>query len=148
VTKDGSDRWAVWGAGTVPIKKAVVGLLNVPSVYGHADGCTGNTLSQQKLERNQPFVLFIYFFCLSCSFELLLFLSYVSSCIRFLTCALIVFLTLIYHTLSILYYQEQDLFFFHDLSPGSCFFLPKGAYIYNTLIEFIRVSFPHFEFIV
>lgn len=34
--------------------------------------------------------------------------------------------------------REQDLFFFHDLSPGSCFFLPKGAYIYNTLIEFIR----------
>lgn len=36
--------------------------------------------------------------------------------------------------------QDQDLFFFHDLSPGSCFFLPNGAYIYNTLIEFIRVS--------
>ncbi|XP_030272533.1 threonine--tRNA ligase 1, cytoplasmic [Sparus aurata] len=34
--------------------------------------------------------------------------------------------------------REQDLFFFHDLSPGSCFFLPKGAFIYNTLIEFIR----------
>lgn len=36
--------------------------------------------------------------------------------------------------------QEQDLFFFHDLSPGSCFFLPKGAYLYNTLVDFIRVS--------
>lgn len=36
--------------------------------------------------------------------------------------------------------QDQELFFFHELSPGSCFFLPKGAYIYNTLIEFIRVS--------
>uniref|UniRef100_H3ALQ2 threonine--tRNA ligase n=1 Tax=Latimeria chalumnae TaxID=7897 RepID=H3ALQ2_LATCH len=34
--------------------------------------------------------------------------------------------------------REQELFFFHDLSPGSCFFLPRGAYIYNTLIEFIR----------
>ncbi|KAM9825952.1 threonine--tRNA ligase 1, cytoplasmic [Syngnathus typhle] len=34
--------------------------------------------------------------------------------------------------------KEQELFFFHDLSPGSCFFLPRGAYIYNTLIEFIR----------
>ncbi|XP_006790079.1 threonine--tRNA ligase 1, cytoplasmic [Neolamprologus brichardi] len=34
--------------------------------------------------------------------------------------------------------REQDLYFFHDLSPGSCFFLPKGAFIYNTLIEFIR----------
>lgn len=37
--------------------------------------------------------------------------------------------------------QEQELFFFHELSPGSCFFLPKGAYIYNTLIDLIKVSF-------
>lgn len=35
--------------------------------------------------------------------------------------------------------QEQELFFFHALSPGSCFFLPRGAHIYNTLIDFIRV---------
>ncbi|XP_070631382.1 threonine--tRNA ligase 2, cytoplasmic isoform X1 [Bos indicus] len=34
--------------------------------------------------------------------------------------------------------KEQELFFFHDLSPGSCFFLPRGACIYNTLIDFIR----------
>ncbi|CAK9293130.1 unnamed protein product [Gordionus sp. m RMFG-2023] len=34
--------------------------------------------------------------------------------------------------------KEQELFFFHELSPGSCFFFPKGAHIYNTLIEFIR----------
>ncbi|XP_064416679.1 threonine--tRNA ligase 1, cytoplasmic isoform X1 [Latimeria chalumnae] len=34
--------------------------------------------------------------------------------------------------------KEQELFFFHDLSPGSCFFLPKGAHIYNTLMEFIK----------
>ncbi|XP_046825558.1 threonine--tRNA ligase 1, cytoplasmic isoform X1 [Vespa crabro] len=34
--------------------------------------------------------------------------------------------------------KEQELFFFHELSPGSCFFQPRGAYIYNTLIEFIR----------
>lgn len=38
-------------------------------------------------------------------------------------------------------FQEQELFFFHELSPGSCFFLPKGAYIYNTLIDLIKVSF-------
>uniref|UniRef100_A0A8C4XIX3 threonine--tRNA ligase n=1 Tax=Falco tinnunculus TaxID=100819 RepID=A0A8C4XIX3_FALTI len=38
--------------------------------------------------------------------------------------------------------QEQELFFFHELSPGSCFFLPRGAHIYNTLIEFIRVRPP------
>ncbi|TMS03686.1 threonine--tRNA ligase 1, cytoplasmic [Larimichthys crocea] len=37
--------------------------------------------------------------------------------------------------------REQDLFFFHDLSPGSCFFMPKGAFIYNTLIEFIRSEY-------
>uniref|UniRef100_A0A9L0JIN5 threonine--tRNA ligase n=1 Tax=Equus asinus TaxID=9793 RepID=A0A9L0JIN5_EQUAS len=34
--------------------------------------------------------------------------------------------------------KEQELFFFHDLSPGSCFFLPRGAFIYNTLMDFIR----------
>uniref|UniRef100_A0AAX7SMM6 threonine--tRNA ligase n=1 Tax=Astatotilapia calliptera TaxID=8154 RepID=A0AAX7SMM6_ASTCA len=34
--------------------------------------------------------------------------------------------------------KEQKLFFFHDLSPGSCFFMPRGAYIYHTLTEFIR----------
>uniref|UniRef100_A0A8C5CG17 threonine--tRNA ligase n=1 Tax=Gadus morhua TaxID=8049 RepID=A0A8C5CG17_GADMO len=37
--------------------------------------------------------------------------------------------------------REQDLFFFHDLSPGSCFFLPKGAFIYNTLVQFIRSEY-------
>jgi threonyl-tRNA synthetase len=34
--------------------------------------------------------------------------------------------------------KHQELFFFHQLSPGSCFFLPHGARIYNKLIEFIR----------
>ncbi|SPQ96154.1 unnamed protein product (mitochondrion) [Plasmodiophora brassicae] len=34
--------------------------------------------------------------------------------------------------------REQRLFFFNDLSPGSCFFLPHGTRIYNTLMEFIR----------
>uniref|UniRef100_A0A8C1UBQ5 threonine--tRNA ligase n=1 Tax=Cyprinus carpio TaxID=7962 RepID=A0A8C1UBQ5_CYPCA len=37
--------------------------------------------------------------------------------------------------------KDQELFFFHDLSPGSCFFLPRGAYIYNTLTEFIREEY-------
>ena len=37
--------------------------------------------------------------------------------------------------------EQQDLFFFHELSPGSCFFLPHGAYIYNRLIEFIRQEY-------
>ncbi|KAG3262684.1 threonyl-tRNA synthetase like 2, transcript variant X2 [Ictidomys tridecemlineatus] len=37
--------------------------------------------------------------------------------------------------------KEQELFFFHDLSPGSCFFLPRGAFIYNTLMDFIREEY-------
>lgn len=36
---------------------------------------------------------------------------------------------------------QQKLFFFHELSPGSCFFSPRGAFIYNTLIEFIREEY-------
>lgn len=37
--------------------------------------------------------------------------------------------------------KEQELFFFHELSPGSCFFQPKGAHIYNTLVNFIRAEY-------
>ncbi|KAM6195658.1 threonine--tRNA ligase 2, cytoplasmic-like isoform 2-T5 [Sarcoramphus papa] len=37
--------------------------------------------------------------------------------------------------------KEQELFFFHDLSPGSCFFLPRGAFLYNTLVDFIREEY-------
>ncbi|NXC42651.1 SYTC protein, partial [Penelope pileata] len=37
--------------------------------------------------------------------------------------------------------REQELFFFHELSPGSCFFLPRGAHIYNTLVDFIRSEY-------
>lgn len=33
---------------------------------------------------------------------------------------------------------NQELFFFHPLSPGSCFFLPHGTRIYNKLMNFIR----------
>ena len=39
--------------------------------------------------------------------------------------------------------REQELFMFHELSPGSCFWLPHGARIYNTLQEFITVSYTH-----
>ncbi|XP_077431249.1 threonine--tRNA ligase 1, cytoplasmic isoform X2 [Vanacampus margaritifer] len=35
----------------------------------------------------------------------------------------------------------QELFFFNDVSPGSCFFLPKGAHVYNTLTDFIRSEY-------
>ncbi|KAI9555194.1 hypothetical protein GHT06_017709 [Daphnia sinensis] len=34
--------------------------------------------------------------------------------------------------------REYELFFFHELSPGACFFTPHGAHIYNTLVEFLR----------
>jgi threonyl-tRNA synthetase len=34
--------------------------------------------------------------------------------------------------------QKQDLVMFHDLSPGSAFFLPHGARIYNRLMQFIK----------
>ncbi|KAL1670281.1 hypothetical protein GGF50DRAFT_94427 [Schizophyllum commune] len=37
--------------------------------------------------------------------------------------------------------REQELFFFHDLSPGSCFFLPHGTRIYNTLVELMRSEY-------
>jgi threonyl-tRNA synthetase len=34
--------------------------------------------------------------------------------------------------------KQQDLFMFHQLSPGSTFFYPSGAHIYNKLIDFMR----------
>ncbi|KAG1680539.1 Threonine--tRNA ligase, cytoplasmic [Nymphon striatum] len=37
--------------------------------------------------------------------------------------------------------RDQELFFFHELSPGSCFFQPRGAHIYNTLIDFIKSEY-------
>jgi threonyl-tRNA synthetase len=37
--------------------------------------------------------------------------------------------------------KNQELFFFHEYSPGSCFFLPLGTRIYNTLMEFIRSEY-------
>uniref|UniRef100_A0A2R9BYK9 threonine--tRNA ligase n=1 Tax=Pan paniscus TaxID=9597 RepID=A0A2R9BYK9_PANPA len=42
--------------------------------------------------------------------------------------------------------KEQELFFFHDLSPGSCFFLPRGAFIYNMLTDFIREEYHKRDF--
>lgn len=37
--------------------------------------------------------------------------------------------------------EKQKLFFFHELSPGCAFFLPKGAFVYNTLMNFIREQY-------
>ena len=36
---------------------------------------------------------------------------------------------------------EQELFFFHELSPGCAFFLPHGARIYATLLAFVRKQY-------
>jgi threonyl-tRNA synthetase len=37
--------------------------------------------------------------------------------------------------------KEQELFTFHDLSPGSPIFLPNGMRIYNALMELIREEY-------
>ncbi|XP_063173070.1 threonine--tRNA ligase 1, cytoplasmic-like [Candoia aspera] len=37
--------------------------------------------------------------------------------------------------------KDQELFFFHELSPGSCFFLPRGTHIYTTLVDFIKSEY-------
>ena len=38
---------------------------------------------------------------------------------------------------------QFDLFRFSNLSPGSTFFFPHGALIYNKLIEFIRQEYRY-----
>ncbi|XP_044095056.1 threonine--tRNA ligase, mitochondrial isoform X1 [Neovison vison] len=37
--------------------------------------------------------------------------------------------------------KAQELFFFHELSPGSCFFLPRGTRVYNALVAFIKAEY-------
>ncbi|KAI3720300.1 hypothetical protein L6452_21215 [Arctium lappa] len=37
--------------------------------------------------------------------------------------------------------KKQELFFFHPLSPGSCFFLPHGTRITTKLMSFIRTEY-------
>lgn len=41
---------------------------------------------------------------------------------------------------------QQELFFFHPLSPGSCFFLPLGARVYNGLIQYMREKYWEYEY--
>jgi len=36
---------------------------------------------------------------------------------------------------------QQKLFFFHEMSPGSCFFTARGTHIYNTLMDFMREEY-------
>ncbi|KAH7824288.1 putative threonyl-tRNA synthetase [Monocercomonoides exilis] len=43
--------------------------------------------------------------------------------------------------------REQDLYFFHELSPGSGFFLPNGTHIYTTLQELMRRKQREFRYI-
>jgi threonyl-tRNA synthetase len=37
--------------------------------------------------------------------------------------------------------KDQELFFFHDYTPGCCFFMPHGMIIYNTLQAFLREEY-------
>ncbi|CAJ1012061.1 TGS domain/Threonyl and Alanyl tRNA synthetase second additional domain [Leishmania naiffi] len=37
--------------------------------------------------------------------------------------------------------RQQNLFTFNEVSPGSAFWLPHGARIYNTLVEFLRKKY-------
>jgi threonyl-tRNA synthetase len=41
---------------------------------------------------------------------------------------------------------HQELFFFHPLSPGSCFFLPHGTRVYNALMDLIREKYWEYEY--
>ena len=34
--------------------------------------------------------------------------------------------------------KQKDLFFFNEISPGSCFYFPDGARLYNNLIQLMR----------
>jgi threonyl-tRNA synthetase len=34
--------------------------------------------------------------------------------------------------------MSQDLYFFHNVSPGSCFFQPYGNRVYNKLMDFVK----------
>ncbi|KAM5256605.1 threonine--tRNA ligase, mitochondrial [Ctenodactylus gundi] len=43
--------------------------------------------------------------------------------------------------------KKQELFFFHELSPGSCFFLPRGTRVYNALVAFIRAEYARRGFL-
>ena len=41
---------------------------------------------------------------------------------------------------------NQELFFFHQLSPGSCFFQKYGARIYNSLVGYIKEKYWEYEY--
>ncbi|CAR21241.1 threonine--tRNA ligase THS1 [Lachancea thermotolerans CBS 6340] len=37
--------------------------------------------------------------------------------------------------------REQELFYFNEMSPGSCFWLPHGTRIYNNLVDLMRAEY-------
>lgn len=37
--------------------------------------------------------------------------------------------------------KEQELFYFHELSPGACFWLPHGTRIYNKLVDLMKFEY-------
>ncbi|BAO41767.1 Threonyl-tRNA synthetase [Kluyveromyces marxianus] len=37
--------------------------------------------------------------------------------------------------------KDQELFYFNEMSPGSCFWLPHGTRIYNTLVDLLRTEY-------
>jgi threonyl-tRNA synthetase len=42
--------------------------------------------------------------------------------------------------------KELDLFSFHPIAPGSPFFHPKGAFVYNALIGFVRRLYARYAY--
>lgn len=42
--------------------------------------------------------------------------------------------------------KEMDLFSFHDVSPGSPFFHPKGTHMYRMLMDFVRQEYKKREY--
>jgi threonyl-tRNA synthetase len=42
--------------------------------------------------------------------------------------------------------KELDLFMFHEVAPAMPFFLPKGAFVYNSLVQFIRELYDRYEY--
>ena len=42
--------------------------------------------------------------------------------------------------------RELDLFMFHEVAPAMPFFLPKGAFVYNALVQFIRELYDRYEY--
>ena len=42
--------------------------------------------------------------------------------------------------------QELDLFSLHPIAPGCPFFHPKGAIVYNTLVDYIRSLYGRYGY--